>query len=423
MTFPKTKNPNRTGWFYGWVIVAVSFITLTIVFGVRLSFTVFFVALIEEFDWLRADTSLIFSTSMLVFAATSTMAGMTLDRWGVRRTFGLGGVLLAMGLLLSSQIQSFWQLVVVYGGIASLGITILGLGPQASLIARWFRLRRGLAIGIAFAGTGIGALLFTPGIEYLISEFGWRSAYLVLAMLALAAVPLNFFLLRLNPGDMQMQPDGAISAPKKEQISLPEEKWQMKQVIRTPSFWLLMLSALGAIGPVRMLTVHQLAIIVDAGFTRSFAARVIGSSGAITAFAFILFGMLSDRIGRRVIYVLGSLALLIAMLILNGIQASPPQGIWLALYAISLGFGEGSRASLVTALASDLFPGNARGAIIGTIGAAFGLGAAFFPWLAGRLYDFQGTYSTVFYIAGFTVFVSALTLFFAPRFKKRMLCN
>jgi MFS family permease len=85
------------------------------------------------------------------------------------------------------------------GVIAGVGYTILGLGPIASLIARWFKRRRGMAIGIAFAGTGVGTLLITPGTEYVISALGWQFAYISLAGLTLLIIPFIVYFLRLNP--------------------------------------------------------------------------------------------------------------------------------------------------------------------------------------------------------------------------------
>lgn len=412
----KKANASTRGWFYGWVIVAVSFLILTVVFGVRLSFTVFFVALIDEFGWSRADTALIFSVSMIVFAATSMLAGIGLDKWGARRTFGVGAAILTIGLLLSSQIQNLYQLALTYGVVAGLGITILGLGPQASLIARWFIRRRGLAIGIAFAGTGIGSLLIIPGIEHLIGPFGWRTSYIVLAGLTLATLPFIVYLLRLNPADKGLQPDGIPKTATLDDSTHPLEAWKMSDAVRTPAFWLLLLAALGAIGPVRMLSVHQLAILVESGYESSYAALAIGFSGAITAIAFILLGALSDKIDRRLVYLLGSLSLIMAIFILDSLRV-PGGLLWVFVYAILLGLGEGSRASLVTAVASDLFPGDALGAINGAVGAAFGMGAAILPWLAGLLYDLQGSYTTGFMVSVGAVIISTLSLGLAPFFK------
>ena len=400
------------------MIVAVSNISLTVVFGVRLSFTVFFVALIKEFGWSRADTSLIFSTSMIVFAITSTLAGSWLDKWGAQRTFGTGAAILTVGLIFSSQIQSIFQLALAYGCIAGLGFTILGLGPQASLIARWFKQRRGIAIGIAFAGTGIGALLITPGSEYLISEHGWRTAYLVLAALTFSIIPLIFYFLRLNPAELNLRIDGRDTKNITKDNIQAAEDWEMRNVVRTPAFWLLIITATGAIGPVRMLTVHQLAVMVEAGFESAYAAVMIGISGVVTSSAFILLGALSDRIARRSVYLIGSISLISAIFILNSLH-SPNQFVLLGVYAILLGFGEGSRASLVTTVASDLFPGNALGAVNGAMGAAFGLGAAILPWLAGLLYDIQGTYTTGFIVTAGFVMISTVSFWYAPLFVRQ----
>ncbi len=414
------KPKARPQWFYGWVIVAVCSFTLVATFGTRLSFTVFFVALIEEFGWSRASTSLIFSVSMAVFALTSIFAGMALDRWGVRPVFGVGAGAMAVGLLLSSRIQSLAQLVFAYGVVVGIGISILGLGLQASLVSRWFKRRRGTAIGLTFAGTGLGTLILTPGVEYVISTAGWRNAYLVLAGLALALVPVILLFLRSEPSELGQHPDGD-STPwtDTKDVERPQhDNWIISQAIRTPGFWLLIVASLTAIGPLRMLTVHQLAVATAAGFDRLYAASMIGFSGAVTAASFILFGALSDRIGRRVAYVIGSACLLAAVVALSAMETGARPGL-LLLYAILLGLGEGSRSSLVTAVASDLFPGKALGTISGAVGSAFGAGAAVMPWLAGRIFDIYGNYTIAFLTAGITITISAITLWIAPSYAYR----
>lgn len=407
-----SSSPPR--FFYGWIIVAVCSLTLLVAFGVRLSFSVFFVALIEAFAWPRGSTSLIFSVSMIVFTFVSTPAGIALDRWGARVVFGLGAGLMALGLFLSSRIQSFTQLMLAYGFVAGSGIAVLGLGLQASLVARWFRRRRGMAIGITFAGTGLGSLLLTPGAEFLVARFDWRTAYLVLAGLALAIAPFIIILLRQRPSDLGLQVDGQETAVSLSRFSSTRSTdWQMQEIIRTPSFWLVLLAAAGAIGPLRMLTVHQLAVMTDAGFARMLGATVIGVAGAMTAVSFILFGALSDRFGRRGAYVIGSVFLLVAVGLLGSLSRLASPG-WLFVYAVVLGLGEGSRSSLVTAVASDLFPGDALGAVNGAVGSAFGLGAAAFPWLAGTLFDQSGSYTVAFQIASVAILVSTLALWLAP---------
>jgi MFS family permease len=411
------QTPNNPRFFYGWIIVAVSALILLVVFGIRLSFTVFFVALTEEFAWPRADTALIFSISMIVFAIASTPAGIALDKYGARKTFSVGIGFLALGLLLSSQVSDRWQLALTYGVIAGLGITILGLGPQAGLIARWFRRNRGVAIGIAFAGTGLGTLLLTPAVERLISQFDWRFAYVFLSVLVIALIPIIVTFLRLNPSDKNLHPDGDSGPASNNQNQLGEE-WTLARAAKTSAFWLVIVASLFAIGPLRMLTVHQLAAMVDAGFDLQVAARFIGASGLVTAAAFIIFGAFSDRKGRRAAYAIGSLCLLGAIVILSGLSAGQSNGM-LLIYALLLGLGEGSRSSLITAVASDLFHGPSLGAINGAVGAAFGLGAAIFPWMAGYIFDQTGFYSSAFAIAGVSIVISTLALWLAPVVKVR----
>lgn len=398
--------------FYGWVIVGVAFLTLAVAFGVRLSFGVFFVALHEEFGWTRAQTSSIFAASMIVFALTAGPIGAALDRWGARVVFTAGTVVLCLGTFLASLSSSLFGLVMAYGVVAGLGITVLGLGPQAGSLSRWFVERRGAAIGLAFAGTGLGTLLLTPAVERLIALFDWRQAYVALALLAALLVPLCAIFLRSGPEAVGQRPDGRPAGAG----GLPRagSGWTLRLAAQTPAFWVLILAALGAIGPLRMLTLHQVQALVDAGVPRATAAAVAGAEGAITALAFPLAGALSDRIGRERAYFLGAVCLAAAIFTL--MQLRPPVAGWaLLLYPLLMGLGEGSRSSLVTAMASDTFPGRSLGAINGFMGAAFGVGAAFFSWLAGRVYDVAGSYELAFWLGMVTVGISALCLWLAGR--------
>jgi MFS family permease len=343
---------------------------------------------------------------------------MAMDRWGARFVFAFGAGLLAIGLFLSSLIQTLGQLILTYGVVVGLGITVLGLGPQAGLLASWFRRRLGLAIGLAFAGTGLGTLILTPGVELIISNWGWRAAYRLLAMLALLLIPLILIFIRRSPRSFGRREHEKSEVSGARHSRLRRSNWTMSAAVRTHSFWLVMIAAFGAIGPLRMLTVHQLAVAVGAGYDRLYAAAVIGFSGLVTAVAFVGFGYLSDRIGRRKTYVIGSLCLLMAIAILSRLNTAQ-QASWLLAYALLLGAGEGSRSSLVTAVASDLFPGNALGSINGAVGSAFGAGAALFPWFAGRIFDLSGAYTAAFVLASAAVVVSTIALWLAKSFAPR----
>ena len=343
---------NSAKLFYGWIIVGVSALILFAAFGIRLSFTVFFVALIDDFGWSRADTSLIFSATMIVFAATSTLAGVMLDRWGAPTTFTVGCTILGIGLLLSSQIQTLGQLTITYGVIAGLGITILGLSMHASVIRGWFKERLGAAIGVAFAGTGLGALLVTPTAERLIRIFDWRTAIVFLAVLILLMIiPVQLFSVR-SPAELGHTAEAQSTHPA---IHEPDaDRWTLHNTLRAPAFWLVVLAGICAIAPVRMLTVHQFAMMGDGGISRTLGAQAIGLAGGVTAATFILSGILSDRIGRVATYTIGSICLIAALLLPQTFALG--WTIW--PYAVLMGIGEGSRSSLVSCTTADIFAGN-----------------------------------------------------------------
>ncbi|MEM7126623.1 MAG: MFS transporter [Chloroflexota bacterium] len=432
-TFFKQRNI-----FYGWVIVFVCFVSIFSVFGVRLSFGVFFDALTRDtqFNWSRAQTASVFSTVMIIFALTSTPAGWALDRFGPRRVFTVGALLVGTGLIMVSRMNSLAEFILYYGIWTGLGITILGLSIQAATISRWFdRLgRRGLAIGLAFSGTGVGILLMAPLVERLIAFYDWRMAFLALAAIMLFFnLPVLLLLMRNHPREVGLYPDGAehlltpkhsapslsqtktISDSSRNPTSTAEEKsWTFAQAFRTRLFWIIMLAGACSLFTLRMITVHQVAHLVDQGFSRFTAATVTGSTGLITAGAFIIFGQLSDRIGRGRAFYIGAVAQLIALFILINLNAEM-LNITLYVYALFWGIGEGSRSGLLTAIASDTFPGSAQGTIIGALGAFFGVGSAIGSWLGGFVFDQVGQYDVAFWTAFTCTIVATLSIYYVER--------
>ena len=417
----------RQNIFYGWVIVFVCFIIIGLAFGIRLTFGLFFDTLTRggDFSWGRANTAGVFSTTMIVFALGSAPCGWMLDRWGTRRLFAAGVLVMASGLASTSRMTSLFQFYLFYGVVTGLGITMLGLSMQAATISRWFDRtgRRGLAIGIAFSGTGFGILILAPILEQIISQLDWRTAYIFLAALLITvALPLVFFLLRNRPGDINLIADGrdtrrATPAPQTSvrpstdhpptvQIT---DSWTIHRALRTARFWLLMISGAASLFTLRMITVHQVAHFVDLGIPRLTAATILGSTGMVTAGAFIVFGLLSDRIGRGASFAIGAIAQLTALylLITLGRDATSTQ---MYTYALLWGIGEGSRSGLLTATAGDIFPGNALGTIVGTLGGFFGAGAATGSWLAGWLFDSLGNYTLAFQIAFFATIMATVCM-------------
>ena len=288
---------------------------------------------------------------------------------------------MAAGLWLSSRATSLNDLLLSYGVIEGLGLGITGLGPVASVVAGWTTpARRGRALGIAFAGTGLGSLLFVPLANLLIDSFGWRGAYSVLSLVCLLTLlPLMVFGLRRPPEALSRQSHSRA----------PRLNW--RALLRNPVFWALMLAAVMTMGPVRSLTVHQIAYMESVGVERRAAANVVGLAGLLTSGFFVGLGWVSDRFGRATAYTIGAAGLFgaVGMLVVLRTVDAP---LALMLYALFFAMGEGARSSQTTALASDVFQRQGLGMINGLVGGLGGLGAAIGPWLVGRLRDESGSY-------------------------------
>src|SRR4030081_16402 len=203
-----TQNMKRLPFYYGWIIVAVTFVTMAIGVNARTAFSLFFPPIVDEFGWERGVTAGAFSFGFLVSGAVSPLIGRLMDRAGPRAVMERGVALMAGGMLLAPLTTQPWHLYVTIGVMVGAGSICLGYSGQSLFLPNWFIRRRGLAIGLAFAGVGLGSMTLLPWVQLMIEQTGWRTACTAMGILVLVVLaPINL-LLRKRPGDLLLGADG-----------------------------------------------------------------------------------------------------------------------------------------------------------------------------------------------------------------------
>jgi MFS family permease len=410
----------------------VSFVTLFLVVGTRFSLGIFYLEILEEYNWTRGETAGAFSTMMVVHAVFSLAVGVLFDRLGPRKLFPLGGLAIAIGFTACSQIRSIWQLYVFLGGIAAVGVSTLAFVPHMALVPNWFVRRRGTATGIVYAGIGSGQLALAPLIQAMVSSIGWRAAFVVLATaILLIVVPLTAIFQRRRPEDMGLHPDGMPSteAPPRRQF-VPRRtaptaadktlEWTIFQAMRTPQFWLLMITGTGLGMNLNTLMVHQMAFLTDVGYSKLLGASLLGVVGGLRSVGGMSIASLSDRVGREMAYSIGSIAAFAGVGLLMSIQDTS-QSWRLYLFVLMYGLGYGALGPVYAAATADLFPGKQLGTILGVLEAGYGLGGAFGAFMAGYLFDVLGHYVVSFALVLGAIALSCISLWLAAPRRMRVL--
>ena len=167
----------RLPFFYGWIIVAVAFVTMGVGVNARTAFSLLFPPILDQFGWERGVTAGAFSFGFLVSAVLSPLLGRLMDRHGPRVVMELGVGLMGVGLLLAAQVNQPWHLYVTLGVLVGSGSVCLGFTGHGLFLPNWFERRRGLAMSIAFSGVGIGSLVLLPWLQSYIESAGWRAVH------------------------------------------------------------------------------------------------------------------------------------------------------------------------------------------------------------------------------------------------------
>ena len=421
----------RLPFFYGWVIVAVVFITMGVGVNARTAFSLLFPPILDEFGWDRGVTAGAFSFGFIVSAALSPTLGRLMDRRGPRVVNEIGVMLIGAGLMLATLVHQPWQLYATLGMLVGAGSVCLGYTGQALFLPNWFVRRRGLAMSLAFSGVGVGSVILLPWLQGLIARTGWRSACFAMGVLVLVLLlPLNL-LVRHRPQDIGLQPDGDSAAHHAASAALGANvvdqawvavDWTLGRAVRTSRFWWIAVGYFCALFAWYAVQVHQTKYLVEIGFSPALAAWALGGVSLAGIPGQIALGYLSDRIGREFVWAVGNLGFTATFLLLLLLRDTPtPMLLYLMVAAQGvLGYGV---TSVIGAIPAEIFQGRHYGTIFGTLMLASIGGGAVGPWLTGVVHDATGSYTIAFWIGIGTSLLSAIAIWLAAPRKVRMVAG
>jgi MFS family permease len=419
----------RLPFFYGWIIVGISFLTLAVGYGARASFSVFLVSIQDTYGWSRGAISLGFTLHMLVALVGLPAVGAVVDRYGPRRILSIGITITAVGMWLLGGLRQIWHFYIFYGLVMAFGRIMISMVPHTAIISNWFKEKRGTAMGVAAAGIGIGSILMVPLAQFAISKYGWSNGCRLMAVfIFLIIFPLTAVFQRHRPSQLGLFIDGkkgdtrgSIDSETGNDTEAPagsEAGWTVREAISTLRFWLLytvfFLSAM-----ITMIQMHQIAFFQDVGFGRNTAVSIFAAVGLIQSLGVFSSGALSDKIGREWMMTLGFALQIIGILILLQVHEAY-MGIKIWLFMICYGFGNGSRTAILPTMTADLFPGERVGSVYGILASAITISTSFAPWFAGYLFDVTGSYRQAFsMVIGCLVMACIVIWLVAPQQKKK----
>ena len=418
----------RPKFFYGYVILALCFANMIVMRGVNGAFGVYYLALLEEFSWSRSDGATVASANFFVYAIASPLVGLAFDRFGPRLLMPFGALLVGVGLVISSFASSLWELYVSYGIITALGQGALSFVGHNALISFWFVRRRATAIGIASMGQGVGALVMVPLTQLLIDRVGWRWTYVVTgSLLLLVLVPANALFQRRAPQDVGQFPDGDDAPPaespgRHSAKHAAQRDWTLGEAARSFPFWCITIGHLALGTALFLINTHVIAHFVAVGYEKLAASFYFGLIGFIRIGATIVWGSISDRLGRSATY---GVATLVTALGVGGMIAMTVDApLWLVYLAILLyGIGHSAGNPTYGAVIGDIFSGRKIGLIFGFLEISFGLGSAFGSWIGGYLFDATGSYAWSFGVCLVCFIVSGLAIHACVRWHAREMAH
>ena len=397
------KNPNN----YRWIILAVCFFTITFTNGLTLGGLVVFDRELLDYlsevtgeEVLRQELKLKDAITLWSTAVFAFIAGIIIDRVGVRALMIAGMFLLSATFYYYAQSDSLTDMYIIHI-FQGMVLSMSGMVINVVLISKWFNDNRGLAIGVLLAGTSVGNGIFPQINTYLltISDGDWRQVMIWLALIPLAYIPVLFAFIKEKPEDVAVREDNQANNDFK--ASSIEGGFTLQQTLRSANFWFLSVMAFCTFYSILAMIGHVFLMLDGEGYSPQISATgvsIIFIGGFIGK---VISGKLAEMIGRKIVLVGGvAMMLLGSLLIVSSIFYKNPLLIWIGLTLYGTGWG--GLYTLIQLLVADLFGLIAIGKIMGVINIIDTIGGGLGPIITAVIYD-----STQNYLLPFLV-ISAL---------------
>ncbi|MEN3974992.1 MFS transporter [Emcibacter sp. SYSU 3D8] len=395
-------------WYYGWNVLAVAIVFQALMVGIVFyGFTVWGTPWITEFDTgaemiMRANAGATLATGALML-----YAGRLMDRFSMRWIIIGGTLLLAAGMVLVAYATSMWQIITLYTTLIACGYAFSTTLAGQVLAARWFPSRVGFAVGISLLGSSFGGIVMPPLLAWLLKNYGWRDANLMLAALVvILVVPLVWFIVRMpREGETRV----ADTAQTAQGTAAGEAPWGFFEVLREPTFWIIGLACLGttlasysfltSIGPYA----HDLGIDPQ---RMSLLIPILAVAGIVGRLA---LGWMADKVDARIPYWIATAVIWGTLLLTLG----EPSYRQLMLISGLIGLGAGGLLPVCCVMVGQKFGARSFSRVMGMATPFFSISAAAGPWISAKIRDSLGSYTGTFHfeIAGLPLSVTAFGIY------------
>jgi sugar phosphate permease len=393
---------------YGWVVVAVTFLTMLSTAGAMGLPGALILPLNNEFDWDVGSISSALALRLALFGLMGPFSAGLIERYGVRAIVLTAISLIIIGLLSALLMTQLWHMVLLWGLVVGVGTGLTAVVLGAIVSTRWFSKHRGLVLGMLTASNATGQLVFLPFAAWLVSHVGWRMALIPsIAALSVAALLVVLFL-RDRPADVGLLPLGDTVAPPvpPRQSAITQALGAFAESSRSSTFWILFATFfICGLSTNGLIQTHFISLCADFGMPQVEAASTLALMGIFDFVGTIMSGWLSDRYDNRWLlfwyYGLRGLSLLY-------LPFSSFSLYGLSLFAMFYGLDWIATVPPTVKLAANTFGREKAGLMFGWIFVGHQMGAATAAFGAGFTRTEFATYLPAFYAAGAACLVAAL---------------